>query len=231
MSSADQAIVDISGLGIRQIASALGRSRQAIDRGIRNEGKDYFRPGDVQKIYSSVCVHYPERKDQLAEYIKQKHKEFANFIMVAAGKGDLETTLNSFTEAVVFVHDFEQFRIDLSAPFETITSLISKSGIRLTFVTSSRRSCEEIDKFGERVVGRETWAERRLNQVAIRKYPVTKHMPAMIIFDPNRDPKAFVTTFNDFAPLGAFQARRLATSLEDIGESTAEHILGKADAG
>lgn len=227
MSQIDQAVIDISGMGVREIAKTLGKSRQAVDRGVRGEGKQYFRPDDMQKIYSSVCTNYPARKDQFGEFIRQKYTEFASFIIIAAAKGNLDAVMAQASECVIFVHDFEQFRIDLPQPFETITKLIHSDALKLTFITSSRRSGEDIDAFGKRLKG-EAWSELRPTRISIRRYEITRHMPVMIIFNPSSDARAFVTTFEQFAPLGEFQARRLAANLEMIGDEVAEEILSNA---
>lgn len=131
--------MNISGLGVRTIASALGRTRQAVDRGVRANGdKPYFRSDDLQRIYRTVCTHYPERKDQLADYIKQKYGEFADFLKVAAARSTLEATVADFHEVIFFIHDFEQFQFDLPGPLETVKAIASKPEIKATFVTSTK---------------------------------------------------------------------------------------------
>jgi hypothetical protein len=224
MSVADRLILELSGVGVAEVATMLRRTRQAVSRGINNARKNYFKEADLEQICDETRRRNPSNINQIREIIESNFKIDSKLIRTSSGNMEISAAQNIAKQATICLHNLEQLQNDLPISFDRVSDLIRKVNLELEFVCTDKACCKAVASYIARQFNDECTRQQRLARVTYKKSDIVRYLPIMIFFDRLTNPRAFVTTFRDFAPLSEFQARRLANNLESL-ELTASEPL------
>ncbi len=119
---ADRDLVSKISLSETEIADLIGKSRQAVNVGLRSDGERlYFKPIELANLYTA-CWRNPVHLALIREHVRETRPSEAEEILSANGLFLTETMLNKANDICAVIPDFAYFNIHHPAQAEMLIS-------------------------------------------------------------------------------------------------------------
>jgi len=215
MSARDAGLLDVAALSASKAADLIGKSRQAVSRGLHLE-EDYFNLGDVQRLHSAVVAKRPELKERIADYIRENYKALEKYVGGTPVDIDLQTAIATASSAWLFTADYMNLSVREPHLHQAIVDIIKNRNIEFTAFVNG-----EVDKERFRRAAAENAPTPKKNDriFVYDKCNFINAMPTMLLFNP-RTPTAFMMGVNDWYKMNQIEIRRILDGLYDELQNT-----------
>lgn len=220
MAVRDRLLLKQAGLSATKAAQALRISRQAVNKGLRNE-RSYFSAATLSTLANHVATHWPQDKAQLSRAIESHYAELVEHVAARTDGSTMEMALGAAERVWLVLPSYAELVGTHLQQFKTAFDALGFDTDRpdgdapvpevIVYCTSGKDRLEI-----SRMIS-DSWFERQC--VAIIKSDLVTNMMPMVIADPHDldGPSCFVLTRNGFTALdrelGTVQMRAFATSV------------------
>jgi hypothetical protein len=207
MSKRDGELVRALGLSVAQMAKALGRSRQTVNRGISQQ-QDYFKPADLAEALGYWRGSKPDLYMLARQKIRDLYPEIAKAVLDATGAPDaLPLSADVPGQYWFITGDFVALRNNLPRCAKQLEELCGHKGSEVTLFVNQR---DEVP--ARRLAARFPKSARMiLCQIDLRLVPST-----LLRMDTEDNMDMFGASDSGFIALSRQEAARLRVSVQDI---------------
>lgn len=206
MAQNDEALLSAAGMNPGQLVEVLGRSRQAIAKGVKSPRR-YFDESDVTKIYLAATKRDPLARPRLRHLITDSFRDFADRILATETQSSVADAIKNAQVAWVIAPGFALSYSSQQQHFDHLINLLNRDGnIAVLAFTDRHEDTLALSRHFD-----QSWfREHRLRVITC---PLVASMPAMLITSPELRPNCFVLLADGFAPLSALEAARCVSGV------------------
>lgn len=214
MSVKDTGLLHISGLTAAAAADSLGRSRQAVSRGIKLD-HDYFTPPEVQTIVESLAVKLQQPREKLPDrvknYILENYSELADIVGANGVSQSFKDAKERSKRVWLFMPRYTWLTESSPQVYASIVDLIGRTDKQFTVFLQGVAEANRFRAVVDKATGKDP--DNLDHLVLVEQCEFLASLPTLLIFDP-ATPTAFVRAEVDgWSPFASMEVKEMLESL------------------
>lgn len=202
MADCDVALTDAAGMSASNVANLLGKSRQAVSKGLKSKHR-YFRDEEVAAIYDTAVAAKPHAKHGLQELIKSDFGDLADRLLAGDAEEELVEAVAGSHRVWVIAPNYMQARSYSGKQIRWLLRHLTSSGLdEIVVICDSELETREVS----REFPAEMFAK---GEVAVFQCEVAADLLFMVVTFAANATKGFVLTKREFAALPDYETHRL----------------------